>query len=126
MKDYERPSDQDQSKLGTTWADVEGMIRQRAFPKWAGRSLGVLLALVLGLSVAVGVGYVDLKKYADAKVQNECQALELITQHPIPKPANPAANPSREAAYQFYLAIVYWENRDGCHAYNVNIRIPAR
>ena len=121
-------SDQEEQKsqLVSTWGDVEQVIKQNAFPKWAGRAVSAALALVLALSVAVGVGYVNLKKYADDKVKNECQALELITSHPVPKPAHPAANPSREAAYQFYLAILYWENRDGCVSYSSSLRVPPR
>lgn len=46
-------SNRDQTKLGTTWADVEGLIKQRAFPKWAGRVLAGLVIIVL---VLIGFG----------------------------------------------------------------------
>lgn len=43
-----------------------------------------------------------------------CQALDILTQHPVPQPSNPKANPSREVDWQFYQALVYWHNADGC------------
>jgi hypothetical protein len=43
-----------------------------------------------------------------------CQTLNLLTQHPVPKPADPAANPSRARAYQFYAVFVQQRHRLGC------------
>jgi hypothetical protein len=43
-----------------------------------------------------------------------CQALVLLTSHPVPYPANPAANPSRVTTYEFYKDLLYWRSADGC------------
>jgi cyanate lyase len=56
------------------------------------------------------------QKYVQLQLQHECTALELLTATPVPKPADPAANPSRETTYKFYEALVYWENSDHCTA----------
>lgn len=53
--EYARPQDQDQSKLGTTWDDVEGMIKMHAFPKWAGRLLGIVSMLVVASLIIGGL-----------------------------------------------------------------------
>lgn len=135
-------ADKSESKLVTTWADVEGMIRTHSFPKWAGRLLVGICGVVVVVLILIGIGYFSqngitsqlhsqslqlrheatqlrnetqaLKAYTDQKVQNECQALELLTRTRVPKPANPQANPSREATYRFYVAIKFWETKDGC------------
>lgn len=38
----------------------------------------------------------------DTSQHHWCQALATLTEHSVPKPANPAANPSREEAYVLY------------------------
>lgn len=55
-----------------------------------------------------------LEAYVQAYAQHGCSALELLSSKPVPKPADPAANPSRETTYEFYEAIVHWEQLDGC------------
>lgn len=34
-----------------------------------------------------------------------CTAFELLTARPVPRPADPSANPSREQNYQFYITL---------------------
>lgn len=63
-----------------------------------------------------------LKQYTDQQVQHECQALELLTTNPVPKPADPVANPSREITYQFYEALLFWEHADGCKVVAVPVK----
>jgi hypothetical protein len=55
-----------------------------------------------------------LEAYVQQYAQHGCQALELLSSKPVPKPADPASNPSRETTYEFYEAIVRWEQLDGC------------
>lgn len=43
-----------------------------------------------------------------------CAALELLTNHPVPKPSDPKANPSREVAYQGYLDFLLLRHQFGC------------
>lgn len=54
------------------------------------------------------------KAYALTEEQHACKALELLTATPVPEPANPTANPSRETDFKFYEALVYWQNADAC------------
>jgi hypothetical protein len=46
--------------------------------------------------------------------QQWCGALSLLTSHPTPKPADPAANPSREGEYLFYLDLVTIKTKFKC------------
>jgi hypothetical protein len=66
--------------------------------------------LVMCMVVPIGVGV----WFTITTEQHACQALDLIVAHPVPKPADPLANPSREANYQFYQAILLWHNQNGC------------
>lgn len=43
-----------------------------------------------------------------------CDTLSLLTSQPVPKPANPAANPSRAQAYSIYTDFVTLKNHFGC------------
>lgn len=63
----------------------------------------------------------SLKQYTDSQVQHECQALDLLTSTPVPKPPDPAANPSRETTYEFYEALLFWEHADGCTVVKVPV-----
>ena len=53
--------------------------------------------------------------YTDQLVQHACEALELLTVTPIHPPADPKANPSREANYRFYVSLLHWEKGWHCH-----------
>jgi hypothetical protein len=43
-----------------------------------------------------------------------CATLDLLTARPVPRPADPAANPSRENAYVFYADISDLRRQFGC------------
>lgn len=43
-----------------------------------------------------------------------CQTLTLLTSRPVPRPAAPADNPSREDAYLFYVHLKTLERDFGC------------
>jgi len=43
-----------------------------------------------------------------------CLVVRLVTAHPVPKPANPRADPSRESSYEFYHAFTQVSQRFGC------------
>jgi hypothetical protein len=43
-----------------------------------------------------------------------CAALDLLTAHPAPKPADPAADPARLEAYQWYEVFMRLSNRFRC------------
>lgn len=46
--------------------------------------------------------------------QNWCSTLTLLTAKPVPKPTDPAANPSRQGAYLFYRNLMTLASRFGC------------
>lgn len=43
-----------------------------------------------------------------------CTAFELLTARPVPRPPDPASNPSREQNYQFYLTLKQIESAYHC------------
>ncbi len=67
------------------------------------------LLFFLVLSALIG-DYAVATWRADEAVQHSqsvlCQVITLATAHPVPKPADPKANPSRESSYEFFEAFV--------------------
>lgn len=45
-----------------------------------------------------------------------CDVLRLLTSHKVPRPRNPAANPSRENSYLFYADLVRLRGNFGCRS----------
>lgn len=43
-----------------------------------------------------------------------CSTLTLLTSRPVPRPADPGANPSREQTYVLYSDFVQLRHRLGC------------
>lgn len=43
-----------------------------------------------------------------------CDTLNLLTSKPVPKPSDPAKNPSRQGQYLFYTNLVHLKDRFGC------------
>ena len=81
--------------------------------KWA-RANGSLLFL---LAVVVGLAGANLLLTARAVNRSQhqwCATLTLLTAHTVPRPADPAANPSRENAYIFYANLLTLRQRFGC------------
>jgi hypothetical protein len=66
--------------------------------------------MIVGLALVIGANV----WYTRSQVQHECQALKDLTAKPVTYPANPSANPSRVATYNFYIALLDWERSDGC------------
>lgn len=77
-------------------------------PKWMITLCSFLIVLGLALSIGGSIWYTR------TTVQHECSALKDLTAKPVPYPANPTANPSRVATYNFYIALLDWERADGC------------
>lgn len=50
----------------------------------------------------------------DLSQRHWCDALTTLTQNPIAKPANPAANPSRVESYNLYQEFVDLKGDFGC------------
>ena len=76
--------------------------------KWLIALCSVLIVLGLGLVIGAGIWYTR------SQIQHECTALKDLTAKPVTYPANPKANPSRVATYNFYIALLNWERADGC------------
>lgn len=70
--------------------------------------------VVLGLALAFGSALTLSLRALNQSQHNWCNALELLTSHPVAKPANPAADPSRQENYQFYLDLRDLQHRFGC------------
>jgi len=68
----------------------------------------VFMAILFGANVGFTIYWNHVQE------SHACQALTLLTAKPVPKPADPAANPSRETTYDFYRDLVYWRDADGC------------
>jgi hypothetical protein len=61
---------------------------------------------------ALSVGYTA---HAVGQSQrNWCETMNLLTAHPVPRPASPKADPSREQAYIYYEDFVNLRARLGC------------
>lgn len=76
--------------------------------RWWVAMASILYITGVGLPVSVAIWYTN------TVAQHACSALDLITEHPVPKPVDPAANPSREQNYEFYQAILSWKRSDSC------------
>jgi hypothetical protein len=59
------------------------------------------VVVVLGIAAAIGGAYL-VALHAE---QALCPVLELFTRHPVTRPADPAANPSRVQNYQVYADV---------------------
>lgn len=68
----------------------------------------VFMALLFGANVGFTIYWNHVQEL------HACEALQLLTRTPVPYPADPAANPSRVTTYNFYEALLYWRNADGC------------
>lgn len=78
------------------------------------RILIAVVVVVLGVAAAIGGSYLlSLRAIHDSE-QALCPVLELLTRHPVARPADPAANPSRVQDYDLYLAAVHAEHRYRC------------
>jgi uncharacterized lipoprotein len=77
----------------------------------ANRSAVILVLLVALLS---GASLVWNARTVSTDDHKWCAAMTLLTAHPVPKPADPAANPSREQTYRFYETFVTLQHSLGC------------
>ncbi len=70
-----------------------------------------LFALTLVLS---GVNLVFTAHAVNTSDRKWCTTVGLLTATPVPRPADPAANPSREASYRLYADFVQLKKDLGC------------
>jgi hypothetical protein len=72
---------------------------ERGLSRLQGRAVVFLFALAV---VLAGYGLVSNSHEIAANNHKFCQVIRAATATPVQKPANPAANPSREQAFEWY------------------------
>jgi len=85
--------------------------RGEGMTRGARRAIVMLFALMVALAVAALLFTAHAVNADDHKW---CAAMTLLTSRPVPKPAHPAANPSRQQAYQLYRTFVELRHNLGC------------
>jgi len=74
-------------------------------------------SVVVLFLVSVTIGALGLLFTTNAVNSNNrqwCDTLTLLTSQPVPRPANPAANPSRMQTYTLYVDFVTLRRHFGC------------
>ena len=77
----------------------------------AARSVAILFALTLLLT---GASVMFAANEVSSNNRQWCDTLTLLTSRPVPKPADPRANPSRAQAYVLYADFVALRRHFGC------------
>lgn len=72
----------------------------------------VWFGLIVLLSIAAV--YLFVFWQVDVSQHHWCETLTTLTQHPVPKPSDPANNPSRVEAYNLYEEFVGLKGEFGC------------
>jgi len=90
---------------------VAGRPPVRLTPRLGAAVVGLLFALVAG-----GAALAIWQAHAAVAASNRqwCATITLLTRRPVPRPADPAANPSRQNAYVLYRDFVMLGQRFGC------------
>lgn len=71
-----------------------------------------VFCLCLLASIGIPIGYATW--YTSSYARHSCDALEILTKTPVPRPTDPKADPSRERTWEFYQGLLYWEREDRC------------
>jgi hypothetical protein len=67
-------------------------------------------AIALAILLCIGFSYWQVH----TSQHQWCQLLTGLTHQPVPKPADPRKNPSREQSYLFYVDLVQLKGAFGC------------
>lgn len=78
------------------------------------RIVAAVVALFLVLGAGTGISLAISAYEVRHSQQQWCTALNLLTAHPVPRPADPKANPSRENAYVYYRTFLDIRDRFSC------------
>lgn len=73
-----------------------------------------LVYFAVFIILAVVACYIFAVYQVDVSQHHWCDALTTLTQNPVPKPADPAANPSRAEAYLLYTEFIDLKGEFGC------------
>lgn len=77
--------------------------------------LALTIALFFLLLAGAMAGGFYMVQYQISRSQAQwCDTIHLLTSHPVPKPSDPKANPSREQTYLFYENFLELKRRLGC------------
>ncbi|MGH3743719.1 MAG: hypothetical protein ACRDTP_02535 [Mycobacteriales bacterium] len=76
--------------------------------RYAFVALSVLMLALAGVNLLFTVNTVQGNDH------KFCQVITATTAAPVPKPSDPAANPSREQGYEWYLRFVQLGRSLGC------------
>ena len=71
-------------------------------------------ALALLIAALAGANLLYTAHAVDGSNHKWCSVIDAITARPVPKPADPAANPSRATSYEWYLRFVRLGHDLGC------------
>lgn len=80
---------------------------------WLRRHADALIVAILAVAL-VGGSYWQSAAALSRSQHDWCATLDLLTRHRVPRPADPAANPSRENAYIYYSVFLEQRHRFGC------------
>jgi hypothetical protein len=105
MAEAERGQRGERGEQGERGEHGEGMTR--------GARHAVIVLFVINFLVAGACLWFATYEVSSANRQ-WCDTLTLITAKPVPKPADPAANPSRMQTYTLYLDFVTLKRHFGC------------
>jgi len=87
-------------------------------PDFTRRSVILFIAGVVATVLLVSVGTVfaiwSNQRQVTSASQQWCTTLNLLTRTPVPKPADPKSNPSRETAYELYADFLSLRQQFGC------------
>lgn len=78
------------------------------------RVMAACALMIVMLLAAIGGSYLLALHALDQSDAQWCTTLSMLTTPAVPKPADPAANPSRVRSYEFYTSLVQLEHRFGC------------
>ena len=85
----------------------------RALTAWARANRSAVI-LVLVVAVLCGANLLFTARTVTNDDHKWCAAMTLLTARPVPKPADPKANPSRQQTYRFYMTFVELKHSLGC------------
>lgn len=95
-------------ELQKTVDEITGYSRRTRKLFWWLAAIAVVSLALAAANVAFTVHQVS------ANDQKFCQVITGFTAVPVPKPADPAANPSREQSYEWYLRFADLGRSLGC------------
>lgn len=72
-----------------------------------------IFLVVLSFALAIGAALISLSAVNDSQ-HKWCQVVNTIVAIPVPQPANPKADPSRQRAWEFYTEFVILKRSLGC------------